>query len=106
MLIISRQNNKVHYSYETPTKRLSYTGLSLAPIPIVNKRSINEVPLGKWYIVHKDVIDQIIDLFIDTFYDFTENISRYKINFNEDEFRWQMIKSLYNSSQSKNKYFI
>jgi hypothetical protein len=106
MLIISRQNNKVHYSYEMSPKRLSYSGLSLAPIPIVNRRSINEVSIDKWYIVQKDVIDQIIDLFIETFYDYTGTITRYKYYFNENEFRNQMIKNLYNSSQSKNKYFI
>jgi hypothetical protein len=106
MLIISRQNNKVHYSYETPPKRLSYSGLSLAPIPIVKRRSINEVSIDKWYVIQKEFVDQVIDLFIETFYDFTEIITRYKINFNENEFRGQMIKSLYNSSQSKNKYFI
>ena len=107
MLIISRQNNLIHYSYRAPPamKQQSYD-ICLPPIPRVNRRSIHDVSIDKWYIVHKNDVDQIIDTLIDTFYKFIETSSRYNIYFNEEEFRDHMIRTLYNSSQNKNKFLI
>lgn len=109
MLIISRKNNNIHYSYETPPKSQTPTDvnrLCLLPIPQIDSNSMYDVSLKKWYIVHQDVIHRIIDIYIETFYEFINNNPRYNVYFDEDKFCDSMIRSLYKSSQSKKKHFI
>lgn len=107
MLIISRQNNKIHYTYQPSSNTQIRTNqYSLAPIPLVNRTPLYHVPLSKWYIVNRDIVDHIIDTYIETFYDFLDETPRYNVSLDEYMFREYMIKNLYNSSQNKNKKLI
>ncbi len=109
MLIISRKNNNIHYSYEKPPKSQASTdvnSLCFLPIPQIDRKSMYDVSLQKWYIVHQDVIHRIIDIYIETFYEFININARYNVYFDEDKFCDSMIRNLYKYSQSKNKYFI
>lgn len=105
-MLISRQNNKIIYSYETPPKTKSLDKTCLLPIPLINTKSLYEVSLKKWYIVNHEVVDKVINTYIEAFYEFTNMNSRYNVYFDKEKFCHGMIKNLYNSSQSKNKSFI
>lgn len=110
MLIISRQNNKVHYSYQpssnTHTLSNKRNTCSLPPVPLVNRTPLYHVPLDKWYVVNGDVIDDIIDTYIEAFYDFLDKTPKYSVYLDECQFRECMINNLYKSSQNKNKKLI
>lgn len=107
MMIISRQNNKIHYTYQPSNTQLSYANKwSLPPLPLINRTPLYQVSLHKWYIVNRNIVDHIIDTYIETFYDFLDKTPRYNACLDEYEFRESMIKNLYNSSQNKNKQFI
>lgn len=110
MMIITRQNNKVHYAYQQPsntnTHSSSKSKCKLLPLPLVNRTPIRQVSIHKWYIVNRDVVDHIIDKYIETFYDFLDRTPRYNVYLDEYEFRECMIRKIYNSSQNKNKNLI
>lgn len=107
MLIISRQNNKIHYTYQPlDNVHIHSNKFSLPPIPLVNRTSLHQVPLTKWYVVNKDVVDHIIDTYIETFYDFIYERPRYNVQLDDNKFREYMIRNLYKSSQNRNKNFI
>jgi hypothetical protein len=105
MLIISRQNNKINYTYQPSSTKHSNQYL-LAPIPLVNRTPLHHVPINKWYIVNRDVVDHIIDTYIETFYAFLDETPRYNVYLDEYHFRECMIKNLYSSSQNKDKSLI
>lgn len=108
MMIISRQHNKIHYTYQPSSNtQSSYTSKwSLPPLPSINRTPLHQVSLHKWYIVNRNIVDHIIDTYIETFYGFLDKTPRYNVYLDEYEFRECMIKNLYNSSQNKNKTFI
>ena len=107
MLIISRQNNKIHYAYQPSSNTdIQSNQYSLPPLPLVNRTPLHQVPLNKWYIVNRYIVDNIIDTYIEAFYNFLDKTPRYNVYLDEYQFQNFMIKSLYNSSQNKNKKFI
>jgi hypothetical protein len=106
-MIISRQNNKIHYTYQPLSNTYLHSNkYSLSPVPLINRTPLHQVPIHKWYIVNKYVVDHIIDTYVKTFYDFLDETPRYNVYLDEYQFRECMIKNLYNSSQNKNKNFI
>lgn len=113
MLIISRnkQKNKVQYAF-TPLQTIQDNdqgiGEPLLPTPYSTLRTTpsNQVPIEKWYIVHKSSIDDIIDTYLETFNNFIDKSLKYSVSIDEYEFRQRMIRVLYNTSQSKYKNFI
>lgn len=108
MMTISRQNNKIHYTYQLKpnTDIHESNACSLPPLPVVNNTPLHQLPLHKWYIVNKKVVDDIIDIYIDTFYRFLDETPRYNVYLDQNQFCEYMIKNLYHSSQNKNKNLI
>jgi hypothetical protein len=107
MLIIKRHNNKTQYAYQPVDEKVnSSTNLTyIYPTPVISK-NIHDVSIDKWMVVNSEVINSIIDLYIQTFQNFIEKNPRYSVHLDEDAFSRRMIKKLYNSSQNKNKHFI
>lgn len=110
MMIISRQNNNIHYTYQPSTNTQVHSSninkCTSSPLPFINRTPLHQIPLHKWYIVNREVVEHIVDTYIETLYNFLDKTPRYNVYVDEHMFRESMIKNLYNSSQNKNKHFI
>ncbi len=108
MLHIKRQNGKVQYAFEpnSSTNVFHYDLESaLLPHPRIHNHPQN-VQIDKWYITHRHEVDTIIEIYVTKFQEFVATHPRYNVNLYVDEFRDQLIKKLYASSQSRKKTFI
>lgn len=106
MLHIKRENGIVKYAYEQSKHTTTPYSLNV-PIPQQKPyRSEKWVRMDKWYVVHKDVVDTIIDIYIERFQDFVLAHPRYVVQLDLDSLIYQLVKKLYLSSQSKKRNFV
>ena len=106
MLLIKRENGKIVYAYEPKTHTNPIEKVNADILYPIIARPSSLVPIHKWYIVHSDVIDTIVDLYYSRFLDFALKNTRYTLNLDQEAFRSTMIRRLYWSSQSRKKNFM
>lgn len=107
MLIIKSKNGRIKYSYLSPSIDKNVENYNLPPIPNAYKfASTKKITVNEWYAkYHKDV-DNIIDLYIETLYNFLKTNEKYQASFNVYRFRQSMIDILYKTSYSSDKAFV
>lgn len=106
MLYIRRQNGKVKYAFEPAFQSRTDDICSLpCPHKAIHAKS-DRVPIEKWYIVHRQYIDDIVDIYVSKLEDIASSHPKYIVHIDTEELRLQLIEKLYLASQSKNKSFV
>jgi hypothetical protein len=109
MLVIKRQNGKSCYAYDPTMKPQSRTSSKYPQVTTLVPRvalCTSLVPIQKWYVVHKDIIDEIITGYVSRFHEYSMDNHQFFVHFDENRFAEQMIRKIYFSSQSRKKMFI
>lgn len=104
MLHIRRRNNIIEYAFEPHTSQ-QYDNIHLMPRPSIHTNQ-KCVRMDKWYIANHVVIDGIIDTYITKFQEFVSTHPKYTVQMDEHQFRTQLLKKLYNASESRKKSFV
>ena len=107
MLHIKRENGVVKYAYEPCATQFKKEYHSYSPTPHqIPYNSEKWVRMDKWYVVHKHVVDTIVDTYIERFQDFVASHPRYSVKMDLDGVTYQLIRKLYIASQSKKRNFV
>lgn len=107
MLIIKNIDGKIKYSYESKNVKKNENRICdpiLVPIVPLPR---NVHPFVNWYYLHKDAVDDIVDLFEEKIAQQPADSSNtYHVIFDRHRFHALLTSTLYNVSDSKRKDYV
>lgn len=104
MLIIKRINGEVKYAYDATAKKITQERQDdVILIPKIGPSS-NQQSLWCWYKNNYQVLDTIIDMYLNVLTQFVLQHRKYAVVFDDDIFRTHLLYKLYKTSLNTRKW--